>query len=118
MSVGADVGTAGINIPATPGELLAGAAIGGGIGWGLGTTADATTALLDKMASEIKSIVETNREPEAEQYSLRAIRSGKYLNVRGGTTYLKARGRPEIWAVHVRRGPVGVQSDLSWGTGC
>lgn len=93
-SVPADIGTGGLNIPATPAELLGGAAAGAAAGGALGTIADKTEAIFDKLAKEIEGITTRTLGPEAEQYSLRAIRTGAYPNVRGGVTQLNA---GDVW---------------------
>lgn len=86
-SLVADAATGGINIPATPGEVAAGATLGAAAG-------ASASVLVDKMAREIEKIAERVAGPDAEQYSLRAVRPGLYPNVRGGTTQLNA---GDVW---------------------
>ena len=97
-SIPADAASFGLNIPATPAELVAGAAAGGAAGWALGRVADKTAALFDKLADELSGIAARIAGPDAEQYSLRAADSGLYPDVRAGTKHSQCRRCLEVWS--------------------
>ncbi|WP_426994316.1 RHS repeat domain-containing protein [Methylomonas sp. CM2] len=74
-----------------PGDYLL---AGGVAAYGVYNAAMNNSALMDKMAKEVEKITQRPTGPDTEQYSLRAVFSGSYPNVRGGTVYLNA---GDVW---------------------